>query len=175
MDLLNPDNVKWIILHCSASRYGNVELFTKWHEERGFSTIGYHWVITGLYPTYYSWKNKRPDIKYDGIIHKARSEKYKGAHVKGHNWESIGICLVGADGIFSARQLLNAAKLCHEISGRFHNIIGVKGHYEFTSYKTCPDLDVTYFTKYILPLGVEDEEVVRPIFDPTIINCNSGM
>ena len=175
MKLLDPEKVRWIILHCSASHYGDVETYTEWHLDRGWSDIGYHWVITNCYPTYDYWKNKTPDITYDGVIHSGRGEKWRGAHVANHNWESIGICITGKGGEFSSKQLISAGRLCHRISSRFPNIIGVKGHCEFTNAKTCPELDMDYFRKYIIPIGVEDEEVIRPIFDPTIFNRNGRL
>ena len=37
-----------IIIHCSASAEGKdftVQDITRWHKQRGFKTIGYHYVI----------------------------------------------------------------------------------------------------------------------------------
>jgi hypothetical protein len=109
------------------------------------------------------------------MIHAGRGEKWRGAHVANHNWESVGICLTGMGGDFSQRQLKAAARLCNQISSRFPYVVDVKGHYEFTNAKTCPEIDMDYFRQYILPLGEDNEEAVKPIFDPTIFNRNSGM
>ena len=77
-----------IIVHCSATREGQdipVETIKKWHiEGRGWSDIGYHFYI---------------DI--NGNIHKGRDIAKIGAHCKGQNRNSIGICYCGgveADG-----------------------------------------------------------------------------
>jgi N-acetylmuramoyl-L-alanine amidase len=76
-----------IIVHCSATREGeNFEVaeIRKWHLARGFNDIGYHFYID-LY----------------GEIHKGRDISKIGAHCKGHNRNSIGICYCGgveADG-----------------------------------------------------------------------------
>ena len=77
-----------IIVHCSATREGeNFEVaeIRKWHVEgRGWSDIGYHFYID-LY----------------GQIHKGRDIAKMGAHCKGQNRNSIGICYCGgveADG-----------------------------------------------------------------------------
>jgi len=71
-----------IIIHCSATREGqdvSVDTIRRWHiVERGWSDIGYHYVI-GL----------------DGSIHKGRLNSVQGAHTKGHNKNSLGICYVG--------------------------------------------------------------------------------
>ena len=50
----------------------------KWHKERGFSGIGYHYLILG-----------------SGLITKGRDESRTGAHLKGGNSDSIGVCVCG--------------------------------------------------------------------------------
>jgi N-acetylmuramoyl-L-alanine amidase len=77
-----------IIVHCSATREGqdiSVDTIRKWHVEgRGWSDIGYHFYI---------------DIH--GDIYKGRDIAKIGAHCKGQNRNSIGICYAGgveADG-----------------------------------------------------------------------------
>ena len=77
-----------LIVHCSATREGKnitVETIKKWHVEgNGWSDIGYHFYI---------------DL--EGNIFKGRDIAKMGAHCKGHNRNSIGICYCGgveADG-----------------------------------------------------------------------------
>ena len=70
-----------LIVHCSATREGmNVSKDTirDWHLARGFNDIGYHFYI---------------DL--DGNIHKGRDIAKIGAHSKGQNRSSIGICYCG--------------------------------------------------------------------------------
>ena len=70
-----------IIIHCSATRPDqrcDVETITKWHKARGFKTIGYHFFIDK-----------------SGAIHAGRPLTMAGAHCKGHNATSIGICYEG--------------------------------------------------------------------------------
>lgn len=69
-----------IVLHHSASPMETTtfEDIKRWHIERGFKDIGYHWVID---------KN--------GELWKGRPESKIGAHCKGHNRDSIGVCLIG--------------------------------------------------------------------------------
>lgn len=70
-----------IVVHCSATREGKdytVEDIRRWHKDRGYSDIGYHYVVYR-----------------DGSIHEGRPLELPGAHVKGHNARSIGICYVG--------------------------------------------------------------------------------
>lgn len=70
-----------IILHCTATEAGKpytVFDIDRWHKERGFLGIGYHYVIY-----------------VDGTLHKGRNESAIGAHCSGHNLHSIGIAYVG--------------------------------------------------------------------------------
>ena len=70
-----------IVIHCSATEQGHdisVGDITKMHKARGFRTIGYHYVINLV-----------------GKIERGRPISEQGAHVKGHNKNSIGICYIG--------------------------------------------------------------------------------
>jgi N-acetylmuramoyl-L-alanine amidase len=75
-------NINKIIVHCSATREGqniSVDTIRKWHTEgRGWSDIGYHFYI---------------DLH--GDIYKGRDVAKIGAHCKGQNRNSIGICYCG--------------------------------------------------------------------------------
>ena len=70
-----------IIIHCTATPEGRpvtIADVDKWHKERGFVGIGYHYLI-GL----------------NGEIWKGRDEWKIGAHTLGENQRSIGIAYVG--------------------------------------------------------------------------------
>ena len=71
-----------IILHCAATPEGRdvkTETIKSWHVKgNGWSDIGYHFVI-----------------ELDGTIRNGRPVERIGAHTKGHNATSIGICYVG--------------------------------------------------------------------------------
>ena len=70
-----------IIIHCTATIAGRevtVDDIRRWHRARGFSDIGYHYLIT-----------------LDGRICPGRPEAAYGAHCLGHNAHSIGVCYVG--------------------------------------------------------------------------------
>ena len=73
--------IKEIILHCSATPENkdfHANDIDKWHKQRGFNSIGYHFVIT-----------------LDGTIERGRPIEKAGAHTTGHNSYSIGICYIG--------------------------------------------------------------------------------
>lgn len=71
-----------IIVHCSAVRPGQTSSaaqIDRWHRQRGFKNgIGYHYVV-----------------RRDGTIEGGRPEDMVGAHCKGHNAHSIGVCYEG--------------------------------------------------------------------------------
>ena len=74
-----------IVVHCSDSPYGSREIIDEWHRERGWSEIGYHFVIYNCYPTELSYKNGQPELSQDGWVVTARPLEKIGAHVKGLN------------------------------------------------------------------------------------------
>lgn len=73
--------IDYIVIHCSATKEGfdiSVEDVRSWHLQRGWSDIGYHYFI---------------DIH--GKLEYGRPVSLAGAHVKGNNHNSIGICYAG--------------------------------------------------------------------------------
>lgn len=73
--------INYIVIHCSATRAGQTVTAAdvdSWHRKRGFAKIGYHWFV-----------------RLDGELEKGRDETEVGAHVQGHNSNSIGICYAG--------------------------------------------------------------------------------
>jgi len=73
--------VNKVIIHQSASNnssHDDINVIRSWHKERGFNDVGYHYFI-----------------KKNGEVQIGRSEESVGAHCKGHNFDSIGICLSG--------------------------------------------------------------------------------
>lgn len=154
MKLLDPDAVRYVVVHITDSFYGDVEIIDRWHKQRGWDGIGYHWLILNTFPTKYRWESKRPDLFSDGKIEPARPEKYQGAHVRSHNHYTISVAMVGKNGGFSAAQINSALYVCREMKKRFPNLIGVKGHTELDSGKTCPDLDMDLFRKWVSIVGV---------------------
>jgi len=73
--------IKEIIVHCAATIEGakfDVDDIDRWHKDRGWSGVGYHYVIT-----------------LNGSIQVGRKHEKIGAHAKGHNRYSIGVCYIG--------------------------------------------------------------------------------
>jgi N-acetylmuramoyl-L-alanine amidase len=126
--------IKEIIIHCSATREGqNIDAATidEWHKERGWSGIGYHYVI-----------------KIDGTTEYGRPVEKSGAHCKGHNTHSIGICYIGGceqdlspkDTRTEPQKIAMFALLLH--LKRMHPEATIHGHRDFSS-KACPSFDAT--------------------------------
>ena len=72
--------IQKLVVHHSASQGNTTKKadIERWHKQRGFSQIGYHKIIEG-----------------DGSIVNGRAETTKGAHAKGANHASLGVCVVG--------------------------------------------------------------------------------
>jgi len=68
-----------VIIHHAASQ-GDVDAATvhRWHLANGWAGIGYHYLV-----------------RTDGTVGRGRPEDAVGAHAKGHNDDSIGVCLAG--------------------------------------------------------------------------------
>lgn len=122
-----------IIVHCSDTIEGKdftVEDIRKWHKDRGWLDIGYHYVVY-----------------LDGSIHRGRSEEVVGAHCVGHNAHSIGVCYIGGKeaGTFRAKDTRTPAQ--HEALLRLlidlvckYPDAKIYGHRDFANRK-CPCFD----------------------------------
>ncbi|MBN2833857.1 MAG: N-acetylmuramoyl-L-alanine amidase [Candidatus Delongbacteria bacterium] len=134
-----------IVIHCSATDFGNAELFRNWHvNDNGWDDIGYHYVILNSYPEKKNIELRKPVFDNDGKIEIGRDISKPGAHVKNHNEDSIGICLVGND-TFSGKQFESLKCLISTLLSIYPNVV-IKGHYEYDTAiiqgKTCPNIDM---------------------------------
>lgn len=122
-----------IIIHCSATKEGDeisAATIDKWHKDRGWSGIGYHYIVS-----------------LNGNIEYGRPVIMQGAHVKDHNKGSIGICYIGGlddhldpkDTRTEAQKesLLDLVKTLK----RLHPEATIHGHNEFAA-KACPCFNV---------------------------------
>ena len=125
--------IREIIVHCSATPEGrdySVATLTAWHRQRGFLTVGYHYVI---------------DLQ--GTVHIGRPLAMIGAHCLGHNARSIGVCYIGGvarDGrtpkdTRTEAQKKALARLLRELHARYP-AARLHGHREFAN-KACPSFD----------------------------------
>jgi len=136
--------IKKIIVHCSATRTDwmaqsspseQLQEIRKWHVEgNGWSDIGYHAYISRT-----------------GDILQARPIEIQGAHVKGHNADSIGVCLAGGFGSssedravdhYTPEQLAALWKFIKDARDMYGDAISVHGHNEYAN-KACPGFPVS--------------------------------
>jgi N-acetylmuramoyl-L-alanine amidase len=128
--------IKAITIHCSASKPSmkvNAKVIERWHRERGFFKIGYHYVILR-----------------DGVVELGRTLDEVGAHVKDYNKGNIGICLVGGlnqdtgkpEDNFTPIQYKELKHLLDYLLQRFPRA-EIKGHRDWPGVKKdCPCFDV---------------------------------
>lgn len=133
-----------IAIHCSATPNGRphtAEDIHRWHLDRGWDGIGYHYVI-----------------ELDGTRRTGRPEYWTGAHAGGHNRGSIGICLIGTDW-FTLEQQAALADLLDDLRQRYPDAI-IRGHRDLSPdrnndgritadewTKTCPGFDARDWCK----------------------------
>lgn len=124
-----------IIVHCSATPEGKdytVADITRWHKARGFTTIGYHYVIYR-----------------DGSVHNGRDVNISGGHCTGHNYCSIGVCYIGGCEPNSKKgkdtrtpeQKAALLDLLIKLKQLYPNA-KIYGHRDFAN-KACPSFDAT--------------------------------
>ena len=136
-------HINEIIVHCSATRpewmeghsvQSQAEEIDRWHRGRGWKQIGYHYVIGR-----------------QGDLAEGRPIENVGAHTKGHNTASIGICLIGGHGggssdsfsdNFTPAQDRALRRLIAQLRAEYPSIKKVSGHNDYTNLKTCPTFRV---------------------------------
>ena len=82
-------------------------------------------------------------IRVNGRLEVGRKEEVVGAHCKGYNKNSIGICLAGLTK-FSSKQFNTLQKLLDALKERYPTAT-LHGHREFNPHKTCPVFDYSKF------------------------------
>ncbi len=121
-------DIKEIIIHCSATPNGRedtAEDIHRWHLARNWDGIGYHYVI---------------EVK--GKLVQGRPDYWTGSHAKGHNKNSIGICMIGTDE-YNLDQWSILDNLLRKLSANYPNA-KIIGHNEISN-KTCPGFDVQWW------------------------------
>lgn len=124
----------YIIVHCAATKpdmdIGAAEI-DRWHRARGFLKIGYQFVI-----------------RRNGLIEPGRDVDVPGAHAKGYNHKSVGICMVGGvdndmepENNYTPEQF-EALEVLLSLLSEIYPEAKIIGHNEVNDYKACPCFDV---------------------------------
>lgn len=129
-----------IIVHCTATKAGqhfDVNDVRRWHLQRKFKDIGYHFLIL-----------------LDGTVQQGRPLAEAGAHCTGHNTNSIGVCYVGgldASGnpadTRTPEQRIALRNLFTTLRRQFPTAV-IHGHRDFAA-KACPCFNATEEYKFL--------------------------
>ncbi len=127
--------ITMIVIHCSAVRpeqKSGVREIDQWHRERGWTGIGYHYVV-----------------RRDGKVEMGRPIEKIGAHCKDHNRHSIGVCYEGgldsygrAADTRTPKQKVALRLLVEQLKHCFPKAV-VVGHRDLDPLKACPCFDVS--------------------------------
>jgi N-acetylmuramoyl-L-alanine amidase len=129
-----------IIIHCSATPEGrktSADEIKSWHLERGFSDIGYHYIV-----------------HLDGSISYGRNIDKIGAHSKGQNKMSIGVCYIGGlDECLDPKdtrtpQQKESLLILLKTLKKLHSKAVIYGHRDFSD-KACPSFNAFDEYKFI--------------------------
>ena len=141
--------IDMIVVHCTATRpewqseqstKSKVAEVKKWHTDKGWSDIGYHYLIDR-----------------DGTVVEGRPVEKSGAHAKGYNANSIGIAIFGGHGgtandefeeNFTDAQDRALRRLIAQLQMEFPKINQVVGHNDLPKVtKACPTFKVDRWMK----------------------------
>lgn len=129
-----------IIVHCSDTKITqsfDISDIRRWHTDpkpkgNGWSDVGYH---------YY--------IKLNGVIQKGRDLDVTGAHVRGRNRKTVGICFEGGKDQYgemwsgpNPSQVLSFRTLKASIDLIVGKELPIAGHRKYDSRKSCPNFNV---------------------------------
>ena len=139
---------KRVFLHCSATpdypeNENKFDLFgaadiDAWHRKQGWAEIGYHFVI------------RRTGVIEGGERHWSEY----GAHVKGQNKDTLGVCYIG-----TRWPTLKQSNALIAVFAMIWEKFGIHpdnwfGHYEFDKRKTCPGISM-HVVRELLELELE--------------------
>ena len=130
--MLKKEDIKFLIIHCSDtgdSNNINASAIHKMHLNFGWDGIGYHKVILR-----------------SGRVENGRPEFWIGAHVKGKNKHSLGVCLIGTNK-FTRNQFLSLKNVLLRWKKKYPNAVIIGHRDAIKTKKTCPNFDVRSWCK----------------------------
>lgn len=129
-----------LVIHCTATPADmdiGVKEVRKWHMDKGWADIGYHFLI-----------------RRDGTVEKGRDAETPGAHVEGHNRFSLGVSMAGgcerrgkggplyAVNNFTPAQFEALRLLVASLWKKYPTIKITCGHRDLNPGKECPSFSV---------------------------------
>lgn len=146
-----------IVVHCAATPEGghyNAADIDRWHRARGWNGIGYHAVVL-----------------LDGTLEPGRPETQPGAHVVGHNHDSLAVCYIGGvatDAKTPKDTRTDAQRLALlDVVSRWCQRYGIPplrvfGHRELDPRKACPSFEMDPFRGELAALLAGDSPDIDP-------------
>ena len=130
--MLDTKNIRYLVVHCSDTenkkKLSAIDIH-QMHLSFGWNGIGYHKVILR-----------------GGQIENGRPEYWVGAHVKGYNEVSLGVCLIGRDN-FTKKQMFSLEQILKQWKYKYPKA-QIIGHHDIgNTTKTCPNFNVLNWIK----------------------------
>ena len=130
--MLDPQKIAYLVVHCSDTADDDALTGRDIHQMHlgfGWDGVGYHRIICR-----------------DGVIEYGRPDYWVGAHVRGFNDVSLGVCLIGRQSFTDAQmQALETVLRDWKSSYPMAEIVG-HCDFDYTS-KTCPNFDVAVWCR----------------------------
>lgn len=135
--------IEHIVIHCDATKVSqHIEArdIHRWHKERGWAGIGYHYFIQD-----------------GGELEIGRDINKDGAHVLGHNKNTIAICISGGldndgeikENSFTKDTIMVLDDMIRKIMCMYPDV-PISGHRDFKGVKkACPCMDIAEFIEGI--------------------------
>ena len=130
--MLDPQKVTYLVVHCSDTADDDALTGRDIHQMHlgfGWDGVGYHRIICR-----------------DGVIECGRPDYWIGAHVRGFNDVSLGVCLIGRQSFTDAQMQALETVLRNWKSS--YPMAEIVGHCDFDhTSKTCPNFDVSVWCR----------------------------
>ena len=130
--MLNPQKIAYLVVHCSDTADDDALTGRDIHQMHlgfGWDGVGYHRIICR-----------------DGVIEYGRPDYWVGAHVRGFNDVSLGVCLIGRDSFTDAQ--MQALETVLRDWKSSYPLAEIVGHCDFDyTNKTCPNFDVAVWCR----------------------------
>ena len=142
LEVRSINTIRDFIVHCSDSDYDyhdDISVIDEWHKERGWTCVGYHYFI-----------------KKNGEFQRGRPVGTIGAHCKGHNHNSVGICLSGKTDFNTIqyralRGVFKRLLISFNMFGTRRSNFYIFHHRDYNPNKTCPNFDLDKDANIYIP------------------------